>query len=698
MKQLSWVFSALLLLTGAALAANSPPRIFYVSSAGNDNWSGTRPEANSKKTDGPFATVPRALQAARDWKQQNRASAGATISLRGGSYFLEKPLVLKPEDSGLRIATYKSEKPVISGGRRIDGWKEVEVSGRRLWAADMPQAKGGKWTFHELWVNGRRATRARYPNQGYLKVRDLPDRTPDWFTGNSRFGYEESEFQNWAGITNAEVVVMNRWAESRLPIKAIDEKERVLSFTKRSVFQLGAGDFYYIEGAFEALDLPGEWWLDSSLGKLYYLPRPGETLNKIQAIAPALVQVVRCEGRPDKNEYLDGVIFDGLTFSHTEWCFPSGFESAEGKVQIEPKPKAAVGGFGQAAVGVPGAVWGRGMRQCSFQNCRFADLGTYGLELAGGCFSNRVVRCEFSDLGAGGLKIGETAIRENPAERTSGTDVSDCSIHDGGKMFHSAIGIWIGQSPNNRLLHNLIHDFYYTGISIGWTWGYGTTLAGNNLVAYNHIHHLGRKSDGDGPILSDMGGIYTLGMQPGTRVDNNLWHDIAGLQYGGWGIYFDEGSSSIVARSNVVYRTTHGGFHQHYGATNLVCNNIFAFARDHQLQRTRPEPHVSFTFFTNIVYFDKGVVLGGNWSNDKYNVDWNIFWDARPDAKPEAMQFAGVSFEQWHARGHDLHSVMADPLFVAPGQNDFQLKPNSPALKLGFKPIDLSQVGPRKAR
>ncbi len=262
-------------------------------------------------------------------------------------------------------------------------------------------------------------------------------------------------------------------------------------------------------------------------------------------------------------------------------------------------------------------------------------------------------------------------------------------------MFHSAIGVWIGQSPNNRLVHNLIHDFYYTGISIGWTWGYGTALATNNLVAYNHVHHIGRKSDGDGPILSDMGGIYTLGMQPGTQVDNNLWHDIAGLQYGGWGIYFDEGSSSIVARSNVVYRTTHGGFHQHYGATNLVANNIFALARDHQLQRTRPEPHISFTFITNIVYFDTGVLLGGNWSNDHYNMDWNTYWDARPDAKAAAMKFAGDTLEQWHARGHDVHSAIVDPLFVAPQQNDFRFKSGSPAIKGGFQPIDLSGVGPR---
>jgi parallel beta-helix repeat protein len=201
-------------------------------------------------------------------------------------------------------------------------------------------------------------------------------------------------------------------------------------------------------------------------------------------------------------------------------------------------------------------------------------------------------------------------------------------------------------------------------------------------------------SDGDGPILSDMGGIYTLGKQPGTVIRNNLWHDIAAIRYGGWGIYFDEGSSGILAENNVVYRTTHGGFHQHYGETNVVRNNIFAFARDHQLQRTRPEPHRSFSFVTNIVYFDSGSLLTGDWSGDQYQMDWNVYFDARPDAKPDQLSLGPCTWEKWQERGHDQHSLIADPLFVAPRENDFRLQPNSPAFSLGFRPIDLSGVGP----
>jgi hypothetical protein len=310
--------------------------------------------------------------------------------------------------------------------------------------------------------------------------------------------------------------------------------------------------------------------------------------------------------------------------------------------------------------------------------------------------SNRIVGCEFSDLGAGGMKIGETAIRQNELEQSGYNEITNCNVHDGGKLFASAIGIWIGQSANNSVTHNLIHDFYYTGISIGWTWGYGPSLATNNLVTFNHVHHIGVKSDGNGPILSDMGGIYTLGKQPGTRILNNLWHDIAGFSYGGWGIYFDEGSSGILAARNIVYRTTHGGFHQHYGETNMVWNNIFAFGRDQQLQRTRVEPHLSFSFETNIVYFDSGALLAGDWSGTNYQVDWNVYFDSRPDAK--GIVFGNSSLEKWREQGNDRDSILADPLFVAPKKDDYRLRSNSPALKLGFRPIGVSRIGTSSGR
>jgi hypothetical protein len=673
-------------------SSNIEHSAFFVATNGNDAWSGRLAAPNRQRTDGPFATVTRAVTAVREsGSRTSNVPEHATILIREGLYFLNEPLVLGPEDSGLLLNAYRNEKPILSGGRRINGWNEAEFAGKKLWAADVPEVHLGKWFFRELWINGRRAERARHPNHGYFNVAELPDTPPDWMKGQTRFRFREGDLKAWAEATNAEVIVFDRWVESRLPIQSVDEKERIVTFGKRSVFQLTPGDLYYVEHAPGIVDEPGEWYLDRTAGRVYYNPTAGEMVQKIGAIAPVLSQVIRIEGKPEAKQFVERVVFKGLTFSHTEWCFPEGFQSAKNKPQISPEPQAEIGGFAQAAIGVPGAVWGEGAHECIFEVCTFSNLGNYCLELARGCVSNRIVGCEFADIGAGGIKIGETAIRQNELEQSDFNEIADCDIHDGGKMFASAIGVWIGQSPNNRITHNLIHDFYYTGISIGWTWGYGPSLATNNLVAFNHVHHIGAKSNGDGPVLSDMGGIYTLGKQPGTRILNNLWHDIAGLRYGGWGIYFDEGSSGILAASNIVYRTTHGGFHQHYGETNIVWNNIFAFGRDQQIQRSRAEPHLSFSFETNIVYFDSGALLASDWSGTNYQMDWNIYFDSRSDAK--GMNFGNSSLEKWREQGSDRNSILVDPSFVSPKENDFRLQPNSPALKLGFEPIDVSTFG-----
>ena len=304
---------------------------------------------------------------------------------------------------------------------------------------------------------------------------------------------------------------MTRWVESRLPISVLDESKHIISFHKRSVFELAPKDLYYVEGVLEFLDAPGEWYLDENSRKVYYLPRPGEVAGKTEAVAPYLSQVVRMNGEPQSSKFIENLHVSGITFAHTEWYFPAGFHSGKNKPEIDPAPKPEVGGFGQAAIGVPGAVWGEGLRNCLFENCSFLQIGNYALELGKGCQSNIITRCKFSGLGGGGIKLGETSIRTQPAELAHDNKILNCEIGDGGKLFHSAIGVWIGQSANNEISHCNIHDFYYTGISIGWTWGYGPALASNNLVAFNHVHHIGVRADGDGPILSDMGGIYTLG-------------------------------------------------------------------------------------------------------------------------------------------------------------------------------------------
>lgn len=671
-------------------AADGEQIVLYVAPSGDDRWSGRRPEAEAGRTDGPVASLQRALELVRQQRQQTpaRAQAPVTIVLRGGVYFLKEPIVLTPEHAGtsetpLRIQAYQGEQPVLSGGRRLTGWTSSGAAPPSRWYVAIPEVKAGQWYFRHLWVNGRQAVRARHPNQGLLTVAELPDVKADtpWNQGQKRFRFRDGDLKCWPTLAQAEIVVFNRWVESRLPIVGCDDKERLLEFGKRSVFRLEPGDPFYLEHCREVMDAPGEWFLDRGTGRLEYLSRPGETLGECEIIAPVLSQLVRMVGDPAKGRWVEHVHWHGITFAHNEWYFPE--VSKRGR---------EVGGFAQAAIEVPGAVYAEGVRHCSFDQCTFKQLGTYALELSRGCSHNQIRRCNFTDLGAGGIKIGETVIRNTPAEQTSHNSVTDCTVRNGGCFFPSAVAIWIGQSSNNRIAHCEIADFYYTGISIGWTWGYGQSLAGGNIVEHNHVHHIGRKSDGTGPLLSDMGGIYTLGRQEGTVIRNNLWHDIAALRYGGWGIYFDEGSTGIVAENNLVYNTTHGGFHQHYGRDNLVQNNIFAWARDHALQASRPENHTRFRFVRNIVVHRGEQFLAGN-LDFHFVFDHNLYW--RPDG--DKLRFGNLTWQQWRDKGMDSHSRIADPQFRQLDKLDFRLSETSPARELGFRPFSLDHVGPRRS-
>ena len=651
-------------LSVAVLGVSACCREFYVAENGSDSWSGTLSEPNKAGTDGPFATLERARDAVRELRRNGKIKGPVTIAIRKGTYYLDKPFDLTHEDSELTFTAFNGEDVTISGGREIGGFSPVAVNGCKMIAAAVPEIRDGKWYFTQLFVNGRRKPRTRLPKEGWYQIEsliDVPENT-NWNQGQDRFRFKEGEIRQWKNLSDVDVVALHFWIEERLPIKSVDESSRVVELAKKSTFRLTEAHNevcarYFIENVFEALDTPGQWYLDRPTGTLYYYPAVGEDWKRETFVAPVLTQIVRVVGK--ENEPARNVHFRGLKFAHAEYPLP---------------PDKA--GCAQAAYAVPGALYFEHAVGCAVSECLISQIGNYAVEFQNGCKDCVVEKCRMIDLGAGGVKINWGS---------ANTTVQDCEIGDGGKIFMSAVGVWISQSANNKVLHNEIHDLNYTGISVGWSWGYGKSDAKDNIIEHNHIHHIGRG------VLSDLGGIYTLGIQPGTVLRNNLIHDCAAYWYGGWGIYTDEGSSHILIENNVVYNTTHGGFHQHYGKENIVRNNVFAFAKYHQLQRTRPEEHQAFAFERNIVYYEEGVLLGSNWSDDHFTMDYNIYWDA--SGRP--VTFAGASFEEWRKRGHDAHSLIADPKFVDPKKFDFRLKPDSPAFGLGIKQVETSKAGPR---
>ena len=187
-----------------------------------------------------------------------------------------------------------------------------------------------------------------------------------------------------------------------------------------------------------------------------------------------------------------------------------------------------------------------------------------------------------------------------------------------------------------------------------------------------------------------MGAVYTLGVSPGTEVSFNVIHDVHAFDYGGWGLYTDEGSTGVAMENNLVYRTKTGGFHQHYGRENLIRNNILAFSRTDQLQRTRREEHVSFRFERNIVLYDRGQLMGKQWTDDRLLLDHNVYWNLGGEVRFPGNQ----ELSTWRtATGHDARSLVADPMFMDPWNDDFRLAATSPALTVGFVPFDATRAG-----
>ncbi|MBN2022295.1 MAG: right-handed parallel beta-helix repeat-containing protein [Pirellulales bacterium] len=701
---LAWLGIALaacvLFVAGAPAAEET---VVYVSPEGNDAWSGTLAEPNAGKTDGPVATPQKARDLVRAIKTNQGQNVGPIqVCLRGGAYRLAEPLVLQPQDSGTPEApvvwtAYQDEQPVISGGQRITGWTKTTINDREAWTAPLP-ADRNPAEFREMWLDGARLARARWPKKGTLGIAGLGDDAPagEWNRGVNQFVHAEGDLAAWPSATDGEAIVGNRWVESRLPIASIDPRTRTIRFTKKSVFLLEPGDPYWIENVRECLTEPGEFHVDVRGKAVFLIPPAGVDPNQAQVVAPRLAQVLRLEGEPAAGRFVEHVVFRGITFSHTEWYFDHGLVGQEAAAKLAPDiwrfaPDPTRSGFSQAAIGVPGAIWAAGARSCALERCEVSHIGNYAIELAGGCQKNRVSRCTLDDLGAGGVKIGEVVVREADNEKTSGNEVSDCTIADGGHLFPSCVAVWIGQSSHNVVAHNDINRFWYTGISVGWTWGYGPAAAQRNVVEYNHVHHIGVKDNGDEPFLSDMGCIYTLGNHEGTVIRHNHFHDVAGRKYGGWGIYFDEGTSRILAENNLVHHTTHGGFHQHYGKENVFRNNIIAFARDAQIVRSRLEEHRSFTFERNVVLWDRGTLLSGNWSKLNVAFDHNTYWRVGGGE----IRFADRTWDQWREAGMDQNSKIADPRFANPAQGDFTLPPDAKANLAGFEPFDLSTVGPR---
>lgn len=632
----AWYTGLELLFFGASLIAW--PLVVYVSALAPAGGNGSRHR--------PYASVEAALERVRATPH-----ASAKIELEPGTLYVDRAISITPAElfGPLTIESSDPKRPaVIDGGRPITGWK-VQPNG--WWTVRLPK----DWNFEELFVNGQRRFRPRLPRRGFYTIADAVAPTDAAKgKGYDRFAFSGSDINpSWVNRDDVELFLFQIWDVTVGRIASVDKNVVTLKSPTCSAdgwASLPKGNRFFAENVKEAFGQPGDWYLDRPSGVLTYIPMPGERPERSTVVAPAAEALLEVRGSGGQTPALH-VRLANIAFQHTLWNIPVSGRSC-------PQAEADLGG----AITIDNAA------DVVIDRCLIRQVGQYGIEIGSGCRSVRVMNDTLTDLGAGGVKIGTPYIPPHPSDNTTDCYVVNSQIVGYGRRAPAAVGVWIGQSFGNVVGNDTIEDGYYTGVSAGWTWGYGPSNSNHNRIDSNRIGNIGQG------LLSDMGGIYTLGTQPGTQLTFNFIHDVSSYSYGGWGIYPDEGSSDLKIQFNVVTRCKSAGFHQHYGKDNLVDHNLFAFNGEAELMRTRAENHRSFSFTHNIVVWDTGTLLGGNWSGNGFEMDHNLYW--RTGGRP--IDFEGQSLAQWQAKGFDVHSSVADPLFVDAAHDNYQLRPGSP--------------------
>ena len=551
----------------------------WISPKGSDFNDGTRQS--------PKATLTSALRQAREWRrtEDNRIQGGITIYMEGGTYAFHEPVFIRPEDSGTKesptiIRSVGDEKVILSGGISINGWKKQG----KVWVADVPVFNGRPLDFRQLWVNGKKAVRARDVEDfekmnricsvdekneilyvPAVSIRRLIDNK-----GNLKAKY-------------AEMVLHQMWCVANLRIRSVEvqgdsaairfhQPESRIQFEhlwpRPMVTTDGHNSAFYLTNARELQDVPGEWYHDMDARKVYYYPREGEKMQEAEVIVPAVETLVRVEGTVDRP--VCHIRFEKFTFSYTTWMRPSekghvplqaGMYLTDG-YRIDPKmqrnylnhPLDNQGWLGRPAAAVRVVA----AKQIDFERCRFEHLGSTGLDYEEAVQGGVVRGCLFRDIAGNGLLVGsfspaahETHLPYDPADRRevcTQQHINNCYFTEIGNEDWGCLAIAAGYVGDVNIEHNEISEVPYSGISLGWGWTQTVNCMRNNRVHANLIHHYAKH-------MYDVAGIYTLGSQPKSYVTENCVHSIYKPGYvhdpNHWlYLYTDEGSSFITVRDN----------------------------------------------------------------------------------------------------------------------------------------------------
>jgi hypothetical protein len=523
-----------------------------------------------------------ALREARELRRLNKLAEGepVRIQLKGGLYPLYEPLLIRPEDSGTAdsptiFEAVAGEEPVLSGGVRITGWKKEG----KYWTASVPEKDGRAFLFRQMWVNGKKAVRAKNVSEGKPESMD-----------RIRFNDKENRIL-WIpaaaaapirDVRGAELVIHQMWAIAVLRIESIVQQgdsagirfydpEARIQFEHpwpQPVLKPGLHSAFYLTNALPLVDEPGEWFFDKSLRKIFYIPRAGEDMRTAEAVVPALETLVRIAGTIDRP--VQHIYFKNIGFEHSNWTRPS----EQGHVPLQAgmylldayklRPPGVPGNQNrgienQAWIGrPPAAVSVNCARHTQFEGCRFEHIGSCALDFEYASQNDRVADCVFRDIAGNGLQIGkfsdpgmETHLPYDPSDEReicSHQHIFNNLVTDAANEDWGCVGIAAGYVRDIQIEHNEVSEVSYSGISLGWGWTKTVNCMRNNRVADNYIHHYARH-------MYDVAGIYTLSAQSKSEITGNrvesIYHPPYAHDPNHWFyLYTDEGSSFITVRDN----------------------------------------------------------------------------------------------------------------------------------------------------
>jgi hypothetical protein len=558
------------LLVCLAFSCSQTSAEFHVATEGDDDNPGSRTQ--------PFASLAKAREAAL--QSLAAGSANVTIRLQPGRHMIAGPLVFAAADfpdTASRLSIVGEGEAICSGGVLLSDWQRTDDG---LWISQLPPEAGQIDYVRELFVDDRRAIRSRFPNTGYLRVEKVAA------DKRTHFFFKSGDFPLPQRVEDTELILMHDWSSSRIPIQSIDTTTNRL----QPVDWIGAKalDFftldhweqqprYFLENDLRFIDQDYEWYFDPVTRRIYLKLPAAQDISELEIIVPVSEGLLQLNGTADRP--IRNVRIENIAFRHSAWNIPAAGYGGIQACHFDPRPDD---GTGWSVV--PAAVSATFADSCVFTNCRFENLGGSGLWLGQACSNNQVSDSYFGDIAGNGLMVGEGQDRkvtdgpwwENaPDQAARNNRIVGCEITDCGVQYFGAVGIWCGLSAGTHIADNEVHHLPYTGISIGWMWSPQPTPARENKVIDNHIHHIMQK-------LSDGGGIYMLGLQPGSELSGNLIHDVT-VNVGraeSNGMFLDEGTTDVVVADNVIYNIARSPIRFHRATTNLVRHNVLFCAED----------------------------------------------------------------------------------------------------------------------